>query len=107
VRTAARPRNGRRFNADPARHAGIEWEEDPHYALSPIHPGTNCADRLLGRVIWELKAVHVILSPSRFPVPNQPIVGAEQVHKALAGWRQMLQGAGMRQVDAASSVSPG
>jgi hypothetical protein len=32
-----------------------------------------------------------ILYPARFPLPEEPIVGAEQVHRVLAGWRRMLQ----------------
>jgi type I phosphodiesterase/nucleotide pyrophosphatase/superfamily IV 4 TMS phage holin len=33
-----------------------------------------------------------ILHPVEFPLPDEPIVGAEQVHGVLAGWRQQLQG---------------
>jgi uncharacterized membrane protein YvlD (DUF360 family) len=33
-----------------------------------------------------------ILHPHGFPLPDEPIVGAEQVHGVLAGWRQSLQG---------------
>jgi hypothetical protein len=34
-----------------------------------------------------------ILYPERFPLLDEPIVGAAAVHGVLAGWRQMLQGA--------------
>jgi uncharacterized membrane protein YvlD (DUF360 family) len=34
-----------------------------------------------------------ILHPVGFPLPNDAIVGAEQVHGVLSGWRQLLQGA--------------
>ena len=33
-----------------------------------------------------------ILHPAGFPLPDDDIVGAEQVHRVLSGWRQMLQG---------------
>jgi uncharacterized membrane protein YvlD (DUF360 family) len=33
-----------------------------------------------------------ILHPVGFPVPDGSIVGAEQVHGVLSGWRQLLQG---------------
>ncbi len=33
-----------------------------------------------------------ILSPVGLPLPDDPIIGAEQVHGVLAGWRQSLQG---------------
>jgi uncharacterized membrane protein YvlD (DUF360 family) len=33
-----------------------------------------------------------ILHPVELPVPDEPIVGAEQVHGVLAGWRRSLQG---------------
>jgi hypothetical protein len=33
-----------------------------------------------------------ILHPHGSPLPDEPIVGAEQVHGVLAGWRQSLQG---------------
>jgi uncharacterized membrane protein YvlD (DUF360 family) len=33
-----------------------------------------------------------ILHPAHLPVPDEPIVGAEQVHAVLAGWRELLQG---------------
>jgi hypothetical protein len=32
-----------------------------------------------------------ILYPARFPLPEERIVGAEQVHQVLVGWRHMLQ----------------
>jgi uncharacterized membrane protein YvlD (DUF360 family) len=32
-----------------------------------------------------------ILYPSELPLPDEPIVGAEQVHGVLVGWRQALQ----------------
>jgi uncharacterized membrane protein YvlD (DUF360 family) len=34
-----------------------------------------------------------ILHPVDFPLPDADIVGAEQVHRVLSGWRQMLQDA--------------
>jgi uncharacterized membrane protein YvlD (DUF360 family) len=34
-----------------------------------------------------------ILHPTELPMPESPIVGAEQVHRLLAGWRQQLHGA--------------
>jgi uncharacterized membrane protein YvlD (DUF360 family) len=34
-----------------------------------------------------------ILHPAELSVPEDPIVGAEQVHRLLAGWRQLLHGA--------------
>jgi uncharacterized membrane protein YvlD (DUF360 family) len=33
-----------------------------------------------------------ILHPVRFPLPEEPIVGAASVHGVLAGWRRLLQG---------------
>ncbi len=33
-----------------------------------------------------------ILYPVGFPLPDEDIVGAEQVHSVLSGWRHMLQG---------------
>jgi hypothetical protein len=32
-----------------------------------------------------------ILHPVDFPLPDDDIVGAEQVHGVLSGWRQLLQ----------------
>jgi uncharacterized membrane protein YvlD (DUF360 family) len=34
-----------------------------------------------------------ILRPAELPIPDEPIVGAEQVHRLLVGWRQLLHGA--------------
>jgi uncharacterized membrane protein YvlD (DUF360 family) len=34
-----------------------------------------------------------ILYPSHLPISDEPIVGAEQVHRVLKGWRQLLQAA--------------
>ena len=34
-----------------------------------------------------------ILHPTELPMPEGPIVGAEQVHRLLVGWRQQLHGA--------------
>ena len=34
-----------------------------------------------------------ILHPVELPLPDEDIVGAEQVHGVLSGWRQLLQGA--------------
>ena len=31
-----------------------------------------------------------ILHPAELPMPDDPIVGAEQVHRLLVGWRQLL-----------------
>ena len=33
-----------------------------------------------------------LLPPRRFPLPDEPIVGAEALHRVLKGWRAMLQG---------------
>jgi hypothetical protein len=33
-----------------------------------------------------------ILHPVGLPVPDEEIVGAEQVHAVLSGWRELLQG---------------
>ncbi len=33
-----------------------------------------------------------ILAPVELPLPDEPIVGAEQVHAVLSGWRALLQG---------------
>jgi Type I phosphodiesterase / nucleotide pyrophosphatase len=33
-----------------------------------------------------------ILKPVELPLPSEPIVGAEQVHRVLKGWRQRVQG---------------
>jgi uncharacterized membrane protein YvlD (DUF360 family) len=33
-----------------------------------------------------------ILHPAQFPLPDEPIVGAERVHGMLSGWRHLLQG---------------
>jgi hypothetical protein len=35
-----------------------------------------------------------ILHPGELAVPDDPIVGAEQVHGVLVGWRQLLHGEG-------------
>jgi len=35
-----------------------------------------------------------ILHPVELPLPEEPIVGAEQVHGVLAGWRRLLQSGG-------------
>jgi hypothetical protein len=33
-----------------------------------------------------------LLYPARLPLPDEPIVGAEQAHRVLLGWRRLLQG---------------
>ncbi|MGZ4324559.1 MAG: phage holin family protein, partial [Solirubrobacteraceae bacterium] len=33
-----------------------------------------------------------LLSPVELPLPDQPIVGATQIHTILSGWREALQG---------------
>ena len=33
-----------------------------------------------------------VMPPIHFPVPGEPIVGAEDLHRVLKGWRTMLQG---------------
>jgi hypothetical protein len=33
-----------------------------------------------------------VMPPAHFPVPEEPIVGAEALHRVLKGWRAMLQG---------------
>jgi hypothetical protein len=47
-----------------------------------------------------------ILYPARLPHPDQPVVGAEQVHQVLAGWRQMLQAPPVESSSAATPVRP-
>ena len=42
-----------------------------------------------------------ILHPVDLPAPDEPIVGAEQVHAVLSGWRQLLQGSGQTEAVAA------
>jgi hypothetical protein len=37
-----------------------------------------------------------ILHPVTLPMPDAPVVGAEAVHAVLSGWRQLLQGDGVR-----------
>jgi uncharacterized membrane protein YvlD (DUF360 family) len=37
-----------------------------------------------------------ILYPAELPLPDAPLVGAEQVHRLLSGWRQLLHGEGAR-----------
>jgi hypothetical protein len=37
-----------------------------------------------------------ILHPVGLPMPDAPVVGAEAVHAVLTGWRQLLQGGGVR-----------
>jgi uncharacterized membrane protein YvlD (DUF360 family)/predicted AlkP superfamily pyrophosphatase or phosphodiesterase len=37
-----------------------------------------------------------ILSPVELPLPDAPIIGAEQVHRLLSSWRRMLLGEGER-----------
>ena len=43
-----------------------------------------------------------ILHPVGFPLPDEPIVGAAQVHGVLSGWRQQLQGGERAGADAAA-----
>ena len=60
------------------------------------------ADREEGCAFEELISFHggiggpqtraFILHPVELPVPDEAIVGAEQVHGVLSGWRQLLQG---------------
>jgi hypothetical protein len=38
-----------------------------------------------------------ILSPPHLPPPDEPIIGAEAVHRTLAGWRALLQSGGASQ----------
>jgi uncharacterized membrane protein YvlD (DUF360 family) len=38
-----------------------------------------------------------ILAPAELPVPAEPIIGAEQVHDVLTGWRRLLQNGGARE----------
>ena len=33
-----------------------------------------------------------LLYPAELPAPAEPIVGAEEVHRVLAGWRRLLEG---------------
>ena len=33
-----------------------------------------------------------LLHPAELPVPAEPIVGAEALHRVLAGWRKLLEG---------------
>ncbi len=33
-----------------------------------------------------------LLHPAHFPIPEEPVVGAEAAHRVLLGWRDMLQG---------------
>jgi hypothetical protein len=35
-----------------------------------------------------------LLHPGHLPLPEAPIVGAEQAHRVLLGWRRLLQGDG-------------
>jgi uncharacterized membrane protein YvlD (DUF360 family) len=44
-----------------------------------------------------------ILHPADFPVPDDDIVGAEQVHRVLSGWRERLQRSERDGADAAAS----
>jgi hypothetical protein len=44
-----------------------------------------------------------LLHPASFPIPGTPIVGAEQAHEVLLGWRVMLQG---DQLPAPPTVGP-
>src|SRR5215204_3272797 len=44
-----------------------------------------------------------ILHPVALPTPDEPIVGAEQVHGVLSGWRQLLQAGERVSADAAAS----
>jgi hypothetical protein len=44
-----------------------------------------------------------ILHPVELPVPEDEIVGAEQVHGVLSGWRQLLQGSERAATGAAAS----
>jgi hypothetical protein len=45
-----------------------------------------------------------ILAPVTLPAPNEPIVGAEHVHKVLTGWRRFLQGEGRGAPEPAEAV---
>ena len=47
-----------------------------------------------------------IMHPKRFPVPDEPIVGAAAVHGLLTGWRQMLQGAPAGAAAPSEAVAP-
>ena len=42
-----------------------------------------------------------ILHPVDLPAPDEPIIGAEEVHAVLSGWRQLLQGSGQTEAVAA------
>jgi hypothetical protein len=33
-----------------------------------------------------------LLYPAELPVPAEPIVGAEALHRVLSGWRALLEG---------------
>jgi uncharacterized membrane protein YvlD (DUF360 family) len=45
-----------------------------------------------------------ILAPLSLPAPQEPLVGAERVHKLLSGWRRFLQGDRRDAPDPAESV---
>ena len=47
-----------------------------------------------------------ILHPTELPMPDDQILGAEQVHRLLVGWRQLLHGATTSIAPSRQAVTP-
>jgi hypothetical protein len=97
----------------------VEGDEDPLAPFSPTAPRhlrrtdgfAHVPDILIGSfydkdleegcAFEELISFHgglggaqtqpFILHPERLPAPSEPVIGAEEVHRLLSGWRRMLQ----------------
>jgi uncharacterized membrane protein YvlD (DUF360 family) len=87
------------FSSNAPRHLR-RTDQFPHVADIMVNSFYD-ADLEQGCAFEELISFHggmggpqtrpFIFYPARFPLPDAPIVGAEQVHQVLAGWRRMLQ----------------
>ena len=47
-----------------------------------------------------------LLYPAVLPAPEQPLVGAETLHRVLVGWRRLLEGGARTQAEPAPSPEP-
>ena len=98
------------FSPNAPRHL-LRTDGFPHVADIMVGSFYD-ADREEGCAFEELISFHgglggpqtrpFILYPSDLPLPDEPIVGAAQVHAVLAGWRELLQGSA--QAEAATAA---
>jgi uncharacterized membrane protein YvlD (DUF360 family) len=47
-----------------------------------------------------------LLHPAQLPAPAQPVVGAEELHRVLAGWRRLLEGGREARAEPAAAPTP-